>query len=268
MKNYAIIGSNGFIAPRHFQAIKDTGGTVRLLCDIISPADFHDYREMLASKEMDDVDAVVICTPNHWHPEMVRASLFAGKKVLCEKPLTTDTDFHMLDGANVVLQLRYHPLFKKICDKMKKATEINVVLKAYRDENFWNSWKGDERQSGGVVYIMGSHIFDLVVQALGTDYKIEWVHDSMKKSISIIKFGDITVNFDLEFLDDREGQTRHIEVDGEKFVLSLKDNLSFEGLHDKVYEAFKQGKAPTLADAIPSIRLIDEIKKFPEQQLI
>lgn len=44
-----------------------------------------DYRALLAR---DDVDAVVVATPTNTHAEVVRASLEAGKHVLCEKPLT------------------------------------------------------------------------------------------------------------------------------------------------------------------------------------
>src|SRR5581483_2561832 len=44
-----------------------------------------DYREMLASSEL---DAVVISLPTHLHEEAVTAALDAGKHVMCEKPLS------------------------------------------------------------------------------------------------------------------------------------------------------------------------------------
>ena len=93
-------------------------------------------------------------------------------------------------------------------------------------------------QSGGVVYVLGSHIFDLLVTILGNDIIVINATDSMRKSQGILSIGRTIVDFDFEFLDTREGQTRHLEIDGEKHILSLKDNLSFEGLHDKVYLAF------------------------------
>lgn len=52
-------------------------------------ATYLDWKEVIAR---DDVDAVIIATPDQIHREMVVASLKAGKHVLCEKPFALHTE--------------------------------------------------------------------------------------------------------------------------------------------------------------------------------
>ncbi|MCX7010809.1 MAG: Gfo/Idh/MocA family oxidoreductase [Kiritimatiellaeota bacterium] len=72
------------------------GVKVNAMCDVYGPhrrkgvercknpdvKTYVDYRELLADK---NVDAVVICAPDHWHCQMVLDAVKAGKDIYCEK---------------------------------------------------------------------------------------------------------------------------------------------------------------------------------------
>jgi len=56
---------------------------------------YQDYRKLL---EHDDIDAVVVCTPHHWHALCCIHAAQAGKDIFCEKPLSNS----ILEGRRIV----------------------------------------------------------------------------------------------------------------------------------------------------------------------
>jgi predicted dehydrogenase len=75
-KDAEIVGICDIYAPYVDFAAKKSGG---------QPARFSDYRKLL---EMKDLDAVAVCTPDHWHALQMIHACEAGKDVYVEKPLS------------------------------------------------------------------------------------------------------------------------------------------------------------------------------------
>ena len=103
MKNFALIGVAGFIAPRHLQAIKDTGNnlvaaldkfdSVGIMDSYFPQADFFTEFERFdrhiekLHRQGKKIDYVSICSPNYLHDSHIRFALRHGADAICEKPL-------------------------------------------------------------------------------------------------------------------------------------------------------------------------------------
>ena len=103
MKNFALVGAAGYIAPRHMKAIKDTGNnliaaldkndSVGILDSYYPEADFFTeferfdrHIEKLKRKGI-KTDFVSVCSPNYLHDAHIRFGLRIGADVICEKPV-------------------------------------------------------------------------------------------------------------------------------------------------------------------------------------
>jgi len=103
MKNFALIGAGGYIAPRHMKAIKDTGNnliaaldkndSVGILDSYFPDADFFTEferfdRHLEKLKRLGKkIDFVSVCSPNYLHDAHIRFGLRIGADVICEKPV-------------------------------------------------------------------------------------------------------------------------------------------------------------------------------------
>jgi predicted dehydrogenase len=100
--NFAIIGCGGIALQNHLPGLA-LGPEVKVtaLCDA-NPATLAAARQQTGASitstrwedivERDDVHAVIIATPNLFHPPIALAAAKSGKHVLCEKPLALNAD--------------------------------------------------------------------------------------------------------------------------------------------------------------------------------
>jgi predicted dehydrogenase len=101
-----------------------------------------DHRQILARKE---IDAVIIATPDHWHAQITKEALAAGKDVYCEKPMVHDVsegkaviDAQHSSGRILQIGSQYVSslVYQKARDLLKSGAigELNMV-EAYLDRN-------------------------------------------------------------------------------------------------------------------------------------
>jgi UDP-N-acetyl-2-amino-2-deoxyglucuronate dehydrogenase len=255
---FSIIGT-GFILPAHVQAIRDVGGKI---IDVINDSRGADtWKDMVKTTQ---ADCIVVLTPNYLHKEMILESVKNGKIVLCEKPLVVNSkDCQELIGKGKifsVLQLRRHPLLEDIKANIKEnGNVINMDISVYRDKDYYESWKGQKEKSGGVLFNLGIHYFDLLLYLFGEATEIKTEYLDGKTGKGIIKGKNYICNWQVSTNAKKENQKRIFEINGTNYNFSSKDNLSFENLHKFVYEDLLNKKGVTPEEALKSIKLIEAL---------
>ncbi|MBL6448339.1 Gfo/Idh/MocA family oxidoreductase [Fulvivirga sp. 29W222] len=294
MKNFALLGVAGYIAPRHLEAIKATGNnliaaydkfdSVGIMDSYFPNADFFTeferfdrHLEKLKYKGQ-DIDYFSICTPNYLHDAHIRSALRRGADAICEKPLVLNPwnldalkHIEKETGRKVynILQLRLHKdiieLKKKVEANPGKKYDIDLSYITSRGNWYHYSWKGDISKSGGVATNIGIHFFDMLSWIFG-GVKSNILHYSGKDAMSgYLELENANVRWFLSINYDHlseqikaEGKRtyRSITVDGEEIEFSG----GFTDLHIKSYEEVLKGNGFGLEEARPSIEVVHELR--------
>ena len=254
---FALIG-NGFIAPKHIEAIKHIGGELVAVCDIDENKRlpdipfFTNYEEAILC-----ADAVAICTPNDLHAEMAIGASRKGKRVLCEKPITFKQEeielMRNVPNLFGVFQIRKLPEINEMRKLASKARKISLRVEMKRSNSYQSSWKGDPKRTGGLLVNIGIHYFDLLGHLFGYEgFKSEKM-DNPKDTFSFgtLHYPNKTVEWCLDLTEEKPNYERSLIIDGVKFDLVQKENL-----HKKVYEDFMWGHGTTVKDEEKILRMI------------
>lgn len=271
MNNWAIIGSEGFIAKRHKKAIEEVGDKILLTCDSnrLTNPDFYDFEKMRASNQWKRVSHVAICVPNYLHADLVKACLEDGKKVLCEKPLTIYGDYEGLEDVKVVLQLRCNPEVQKLRETIEQDSDVFIDVQTYREKEYWDGWKGNPLKSGGILYNMGIHYIDLLIYLLGEPLEIlEAKTDFKYHAHGKVRFEKGVGNYNINLSKEPCETERSIlvngklsDVEGATIPLSDSKNQTYLNLHTEVYKNLKEGKGVGLEEAKKSLELVEKLMK-------
>ncbi len=296
MKNFAITGVGGYIAPRHLKAIKDTGNNLiaavdpndsvgvldRFYPDVAFFTEFERFdrhiEKIRRSHGGSPVDYVSICSPNNLHDAHIRFALRVGADAICEKPLVLNPwnldalqEIESESGKRIytILQLRVHPALieiKKQLEQQKdKKHKVELVYITSRGPWYHYSWKGNIEKSGGIGTNIGVHFFDLLLWLFGDVQSFD-VDVSLPAKMSgqlELKNADVVWSLSIDRNDlpaeaVNKGLTtyRSIKVDSKE----VEFTEGFTDLHTKVYEEILNGKGFGIDDARPSITLVHKIR--------
>jgi UDP-N-acetyl-2-amino-2-deoxyglucuronate dehydrogenase len=295
MKKFALIGAAGYIAPKHMQAIRDTGNelmaaldkndSVGIMDNYFPNADFFTEFERFdrhvekLKRKGTKIDYVSICSPNYLHDAHMRFGLRRGADVICEKPLVLnpwnidaleEIEKETGNKINTILQLRLHKsivALKKRIDEgpADKIYDFDLTYLTSRGHWYYTSWKGDPKKSGGIATNIGVHFFDMLGWIFG-DLKANKIHlHTHDRAAGYLEFEKarvrwfLSINYDVlpKEVKDRGLRTfRSIQIDGEEIEFSG----GFTELHTESYKEILNGNGFPLNSTKKAIEIVHQIR--------
>jgi UDP-N-acetyl-2-amino-2-deoxyglucuronate dehydrogenase len=298
LKNFAITGVAGYVAPRHLAAIKATGSRLVAAADphdAVGVLDGHSFdvryfreferfdrhlEKLRRGPEEGRVHFMSICSPNYLHDAHIRLALRIGAQAICEKPLVINPwnldaleEIERETGGrvNTVLQLRLHPQLVALRERLaKERGEVRheVVLTYVTARGPWYdvSWKGSEERSGGVATNIGIHFFDLVLWLFGAAAESAVHQHEPHRMAGVLELERARVRWflstdsaDLPFAPEPGARTTHRSITVDGREVEFSEG--FADLHTRVYEETLAGRGFGIADARPSIELASRIRR-------
>ena len=289
MKNFALIGAAGYIAPRHMKAIKAVGGNLKVAFDPndsvgIIDSHFPDASFFVEFERFDrhidklrrrgeKIDYISVCSPNYLHDAHCRFALRSDADVICEKPLVLNpwnidglVEIEASTGRRIstILQLRLHPaimeLKQKIAQAGKKEFDVNLTYITSRGRWYHTSWKGQDNKSGGVATNIGVHFFDMLSYVFGPAQRNIAHLREHERAAGYLECGAARIRWFLsvdrndlpEHVRGQKTTYRSITLDGEEFEFSD----GFTDLHTRSYEDILARGGFGLDDVRPSIEIV------------
>jgi len=297
MKRFALIGAAGYIAPRHMNAIRETGNNLVAALDTNDSVGIIDSHfpgaQFFTEFERFDrhidklrrtgkgVDYVSIASPNYLHDSHMRFALRSGADAICEKPLVLNP--WNIDGLreieadtgrriNTILQLRLHPailaLREQVVANSEHVHDVELTYITSRGNWYLQSWKGDEKKSGGIATNIGVHFFDMLHFVFGA-VRENVVHLSKPtRAAGYLEYDRARVRWflsidvqDVPETERAKGKRtyRSITVDGQEIEFSD----GFTDLHTRSYEEILAGRGFGLEENRVAIETVSAIRKLP-----
>ncbi len=176
--------------------------------------------ELLADQE---VETVIIATPNDSHKELALKAFAAGKHVICEKPVEMtveafDAMAEVAEKANKLFTVHQNRRWDVDFLAMKQIVEsgeigelINIESRVHGSRGIPSDWRCTKAQGGGMILDWGVHLIDQILQIVTE--KIIRIH-CINTHITNDEVDD---GFKLHIIFE-SGKTAYIEVGTYNFI--------------------------------------------------
>lgn len=261
--NFGIIGC-GNISNFHINALKNLNQNIIGIYDIDKKKgrDLSKILKCTFYKNLDDllkdneINAVIISTPNHTHYPIVIKAIKNKKNIFCEKPMTTNaqnsyTVYKKVQQNKIIFQVgymrRHNPAFIELknilSNEIKKIYSVNISLFTFSE--IYNLkkisfWSQDPLKSGG--YFLphsGSHMIDIMrflfSDPLSVFSKIYYLKEGIDIATNaIFEYKDFNVFFNIgilpspALLNSKTYWEEKIEIIGKEGRVVLK-NFTWTG---------------------------------------
>ena len=165
-----------------------------------------------------------------------------------------------------IMQLRYHPEILKlnnyIVSNKAKKFDVELTYITSRGNWFYNSWKGNKLKSGGIVFNIGIHLFDILINLFGHVKDLQIYKINEKVAEGYIEFKNAKVKWLLSTdikLISKNRVNRTIKINNKNYNFSR----GFEGLHNISYSKIISSQGFKINDIKRSIELCEKIYKLP-----
>ena len=213
----------------------------------------HEYQDILQDE---NVELVVVNTPNESHYQYALQALEASKHVIVEKPFTVS-----VQEADELIQLaqqrkkmltvfqnrRWDADFltvRKVLEQglLGKLVECEIHYDRYRNYIEANTWKEEAKAGTGILYNLGSHLIDQALVLFGMPRYVDARMGIQRPGGRVDDFFDIRLEYE-GFLTILKSSYL-VREQGPRFILHGTEGSFLKGGIDPQEQALKDKKVP------------------------
>jgi scyllo-inositol 2-dehydrogenase (NADP+) len=219
---------------------------------------FRTFEEMISDEE---IELIVVNTPDRFHFEQCLAALEAGKNVVVEKPFTQEFSqaevlINLAKQKGLVLSVfqnrRWDGDFmtvKKVLDEglLGRLVSFESHFDRYRNFIQKNTWKEEEDSGSGIVYNLGSHMIDQALVLFGRPLSVSADIRTLRSGGKVDDFFDIRLDYRND-LNVRVTGSLLVKEPGPRYICHGTEGSFLKWGTDPQEQDLKEGKCPGIKD--------------------